>query len=168
MGRYKYKLKEEESSFTSKITGIDPETGGISWDIEYTPDYSNTFKTFNKLKNFLKDLSKASNEPFIETLSNNIKLQFNQYRTWLRKNHPEIYKKFQTNEEIEEMSTSSGAGGFSPKHAFKGSKMGPGPKANKDGVRKNYYVSKWKYKLVPKDKNGNYVQKGSGLEVKHY
>ena len=38
--------------------------------------------------------------------------------------------------------------------------MGPGPKAGPDGVKDNYYVSKFKYKLVPKK------IKGSGLEVK--
>jgi hypothetical protein len=46
-----------------------------------------------------------------------------------------------------------------------GATLGPGPKAGPDGVEDNYYVKKFKYKLVPKDKNGNYVQKGSDLEV---
>ena len=46
-----------------------------------------------------------------------------------------------------------------------GEKLGPGPKAGPEGVEDNYYVKKFKYKLVPKDKNGNYVQKGSDLEV---
>jgi len=49
-----------------------------------------------------------------------------------------------------------------------GATLGPGPKAGPDGVKDNYYVKKFKYKLVPKDKNGNYVQKGSGLEVKNF
>ena len=47
-----------------------------------------------------------------------------------------------------------------------GATLGPGPKATEDGVKDNYYVKKFKYKLVPKDKQGTYVQKGSGLEVK--
>ena len=46
-----------------------------------------------------------------------------------------------------------------------GATLGPGPKAGPDGVDDNYYVKAFKYKLVPK-KNGTYVQKGSGLEVK--
>jgi len=46
-----------------------------------------------------------------------------------------------------------------------GATLGPGPKAGPDGVNDNYYVKAFKYKLVPK-KNGTYVQKGSGLEVK--
>jgi hypothetical protein len=105
--------------------------------------------------------------------------------------------------EIEEMSTSAGAGSYLTKYAFKlpkkqkklpegtcgydtdaksgkklktpgglkenvGATLGPGPKAGPDGVKDNYYVTKFKYKLVPKDKNGNYVQKGSGLEVKNF
>ena len=46
-----------------------------------------------------------------------------------------------------------------------GATLGPGPKAGPDGVKDNYYVKAFKYKLVPK-KKGTYVQKGSGLEVK--
>jgi hypothetical protein len=41
-----------------------------------------------------------------------------------------------------------------------GANLGPGPKAGPEGVKDNYYVKAWKYKLVP-DKI-----KGSGLEVK--
>lgn len=48
-----------------------------------------------------------------------------------------------------------------------GATLGPGPKAGPEGVKDNFYVKTYKYKLVPKDKNGNYVQKGSGLEVKN-
>jgi len=46
-----------------------------------------------------------------------------------------------------------------------GEDLGPGPKATEDGVKDNYYVKAFKYKLVPKNKNGTYVQKNSGLEV---
>ena len=47
-----------------------------------------------------------------------------------------------------------------------GAILGPGPKAGPDGVTNNYYVKAYKYKLVPKTKDGTYVQKGSGLDVK--
>ena len=46
-----------------------------------------------------------------------------------------------------------------------GATLGPGPKATEDGVKDNYIVKAFKYKLVPKTKDGTYVQKGSGLEV---
>jgi hypothetical protein len=78
------------------------------------------------------------------------------------------------------MSTSAGAGSYLTKYAYKkpkkqqklpegiGATLGPGPKASEDGVKDNYMVKAFKYKLVPKDKKGNYVQKGSGLEVKNF
>ena len=46
-----------------------------------------------------------------------------------------------------------------------GATLGPGPKATEDGVKDNYIVKAFKYTLVPKNKNGTYVQKGSGLDV---
>ena len=46
-----------------------------------------------------------------------------------------------------------------------GADLGPGPKAGPDGVKDNAYVKQFKYKIVPKTKDGTYVQKGSGLEV---
>lgn len=62
--------------------------------------------------------------------------------------------------EVEEISTSSGVAGYNTPFAFK--------KTGKEGVKDNVYVKKYGYKLVPKDKKGNYVQKGSGLEVKNF
>jgi len=46
-----------------------------------------------------------------------------------------------------------------------GEDLGQGPVATGDGVKDNAYINQYKYKLVPKNKKGNYVQKGSGLEV---
>ena len=81
------------------------------------------------------------------------------------------------------MSMSGGAGAYLTPYAFKlpkkkkkkkvkemkndpGATLGPGPAASEDGVKDNAYVKQFKYQLVPKNKNGTYVQKGSGLEVK--
>ena len=47
-----------------------------------------------------------------------------------------------------------------------GASLGPGPKASADGVNNSTYTSEFGYKLVPKNKAGNYVQKGSKLDVK--
>ena len=44
----------------------------------------------------------------------------------------------------------------------KGANLGPGPSASKEGVKDNYYVKAFGYKLVPKK------IKGSGLEVKQW
>jgi|TARA_B110000438_G_scaffold88023_1_gene87493 hypothetical protein len=47
-----------------------------------------------------------------------------------------------------------------------GATLGPGPAASEDGVKDNYYVKGFKYKLVPKNKQGTYVQKGSSMPVR--
>ena len=47
-----------------------------------------------------------------------------------------------------------------------GASLGPGPKAGPDGVTDSAYTKQFKYKLVPKNKDGTYVQKGSGMVVK--
>jgi hypothetical protein len=88
--------------------------------------------------------------------------------------------KYKLSDKLKEMSTSNAAGSYLTKPAFVkkikaseeieeniGATLGPGPKAGPEGVKDNYYVKKFQYKLVPKDKKGNYVQKGSGLEVKN-
>ena len=112
------------------------------------------------------------------------------HNNWMAGNYGDDYairriSKFLRENEVEEISTSAGAGSYLTKYAFKKPKkqkelpeggleeniaatLGPGPKAGPDGVKDNYYIKKFKYKLVPKDKNGNYVQKGSGLEVKNF
>ena len=186
---YKYKLKEEPFSpgdvnisrgIKSTLKDIDPETGKISWDIEYVPAFDSVFKEFDSLRKIMAKLDIKVNDPIIDDIALNIKKEFNRYRTYIRKNYPEIYKGFTTNEEIDEMSSSGGAGGYLTKYAFAkkvkapkeleeniGATLGPGPKAGPEGVKDNYYVKKFQYKLVPKDKKGNYVQKGSGLEVKN-
>ena len=98
--------------------------------------------------------------------------------------------------EVEEVSTSGAAGAYNTPYAFKkkkkskykmktpsgmvsslgytmdegaigdGADLGPGPKAGPDGVTGNAYTKQFKYKLVPKNKDGTYVQKGAGMIVK--
>ena len=345
---YKYKLKEEPFSpgdvkvskgIKSTVKDVDPETGAISWNIDYVPAFDSVFKEFDELRKIMAQLDVKVDDPIIDNIALNIKKEFNRYRTYLRKNHPEMYNQLKETDlshhmtlgddwgevisvlekygtpdqindyishckknnidfeyaqdfinhfnqwldskEIDEMSTSGGAGGYLSKYAFKlpkkqkkikegrslakiskprfvkdknnpnflnvyidydlgpggssialgketmtgqirresaakamqlankvakdleakynlediditdlengkvrifavsddfingikeniGATMGPGPKASEEGVKDNYYVKKFAYKLVPKDKNGNYVQKGSGLEVKNF
>ena len=47
-----------------------------------------------------------------------------------------------------------------------GATLGPGPTAGPDGVTDSAYTKQFKYKLVPKNKDGTYVQKGSGMIVR--
>jgi hypothetical protein len=165
---FKYKLKEEPfnvgdiktvDGVKTTVRDIDPETGSVSWKVEYVPAFDSTFKEFQELRQYLKKLAQKTDDSTIDTLSDDVNKLFNQFRTHLRKNYPDEYKKVAP---MEEISTSGAAGEYKTPFAFKG------PKAGKDGVKDNIYIKKFGYKLVPKDKKGNYVQKGSGLEVKNF
>lgn len=195
---FKYKLKEQPSPNLAKqgnykigdvsyskdgdtkyvVNKIDPETGQVGWKVIPLP-------AFDKLNSDLTDLVRTAKGVYTKTKDDEKFRDFyeevrklrNQVRTHLRNEYPDEYKRMSVAEDVDEISTSGGAGAYLGKYAFKkpkkqkklpegvGATLGPGPKAGPDGVKDNYYVKKFKYKLVPK-KKGTYVQKGSGLEVK--
>jgi len=198
---HKYKVKEIEIGDTkvtggvkSVVTDKDPNTGAISWSIDYVPNLTKLVEDVDELTKTAKGVYQKvkDDKKFLDIYEQARSLR-NTIRTHVRNNYPEEYKKAMNEEEVEEMSTSGGAGAYNTPYAFrlKGSKpnikaykelgykeveesaeqpgedLGPGPKATESGVNDNAYIKQFKYKLVPKDKNGNYVQKGSGLEVKN-
>ncbi len=196
---YKYKVKEIEIGDTkvtggvkSVVTDKDPNTGAISWSIDYVPNLSKLVEDVDELTKTAKGVyQKAKDDKKFLDIYEQARSLRNTIRTHIRNNYPEEYKKAMNEEDVDEMSTSGGAGAYNTPYAFrkKGSKpnikaykelgykeveesaeqpgedLGPGPKATEDGVADNAYVKQFKYKLVPKN-NGTYVQKGSGLEVK--
>ena len=148
-----------------KTTSINKETGGVSHKPIPLASFEESLRQVTMAYESLKDLLKsdeAKNDSNIQDVAKDIKLALNKYRAHLRKFYPEQYRQAMSriDEELEEISTSAGAGSYLTKYAFK--------KPDKEGVKDNVYVKKFGYKLVPKDKNGNYVQKGSGLEVKNF
>ena len=170
------------------ITDLDPETGAVTWDVKNVPAIDSTFKEFKELRRFITQLARDTEDTVIDDLADQISKVFNQYRTHIRKKYPKSYKRV-NEEDVDEMSMSGGAGAYQTPYAFRkkgqkpndkaytalgytlakenvGATLGPGPKATEDGVKDNAYVKQFKYKLVPKNSDGTYVQKGSGLEVK--
>lgn len=171
----------DDGTSKSTITNIDDETGQVSWKIEQLPGYDKLYQEVDQFVDVAKRVFQKSknDKKFVEIYDDARKVR-NKIRTHLRNNYPDIYKRMQIKgiaEEVEEISTSAGAGAYLGKYAFKlpkkkkkvdegvGATLGPGPKAGPDGVKDNYYIKKFNYKLVPKNK-GTYVQKNSGLEVK--
>ena len=124
---YKYKIKELEigdittdSGVQSTVSDIDPETGTISWDVDYVPAFDSTFKEFQELRQYLNTLARKTNDTVIDQLSGNVNKLFNQYRTHLRKNYSDEYQKMGMNEEeVDEMSMSGGAGAYLTPYAFR-------------------------------------------------
>ena len=80
------------------ITDIDPVTGQISWDIEYVPAWDSVFKEFDELRKAISQLDQKTDDKVVDDIATNIKAEFNRYRTHIRKNYPEAYKKFTINE----------------------------------------------------------------------
>jgi hypothetical protein len=192
---YKYKLKEIEvgdvkvdGGVKSVVTDKDPTTGAISWSIDYVPNLTKLVEDSMELADTAKGVyQKAKDDKKFLDIYEQAKKLRNIIRTHVRNNYPEDYKKAVREGEIDEMSTTGGGAGsatfsagtgmqYATPYAFKkkkkklkkegvGATLGPGPKATEDGVKDNAYVKQFKFKLVPKNKNGTYVQKGSGLDV---
>jgi hypothetical protein len=163
------------------------EGGGLSHTIVKLPSFSELIKQLKDSRDAANDLIRGESvrdDEVLRAIYDQQKDTYNKFRTHLRKEYPAFYAQLKgqlTEEEIDEMSTSGAAGAFLTPYAFRkpkkkqepipeskdpGATLGPGPKAGKDGVEKNTYTSEFGYKLVPKNKSGNYVQKGSGLDVK--
>ena len=211
---YKYKLKEIEVGDTkvtggvkSVVTDKDPETGAISWSIDYVPNLSKLVEDSTELVSTAKSVyQRAKDDKKFLDIYEQAKQLRNIIRTHVRNNYPEDYKKAIREEEVDEVSMSGAAGAYNTPYAFvrkklqpgkkkkkkskykmktpsgvvsslgytmdegaigDGADLGPGPKAGPDGVTDNAYTKQFKYKLVPKNKDGTYVQKGAGMIVKN-
>jgi len=84
------------------VKNIDPETGQISWDVDYVPAIDSTFKEFQELNKFIKALAVKTEDNVIDDIASNVVKLFNQYRTHIRKNYPDQYKKFASNPTLQE------------------------------------------------------------------
>jgi hypothetical protein len=80
------------------VTDIDPQTGKISWDIEAVPAFDSVYKEFDDLRKVIAALDQKTDDQVVDDIAAKIKAEFNRYRTHIRKNYPEAYKKFTINE----------------------------------------------------------------------
>jgi hypothetical protein len=84
------------SSISTKQTGIDPDTGKISWDVEYYVDFSEVIKNIDR---DIKDLQSAVKESSIidrdiELSINAIKLAKQKILKTLKNKYPEKIKNY--------------------------------------------------------------------------
>jgi len=202
---FKYKIKEIEvgdikvtGGVKSVVTDKDPDTGAISWSIDYVPNLSKLVEDSMELASTAKGVyQKAKDDKKFLDIYEQAKQLRNVIRTHVRNNYPSDYKKaVREEEEVDEASMSGAAGAYNTPYAFKkkkkskykmktpsgvvsslgytmdegaigdGADLGPGPKAGPEGVTDNAYTKQFKYRLVPKNKDGTYVQKGAGMIVK--
>ena len=158
--------KEKSGGIVTTVTNIDQETGQITWDVDYDADYLKLFKEITEMLETAKQVAQVTDEQFFKDYYEEIRKRRNQLRTYLRNNKAEEYERIKS---MNEMSGTGGGAAFNvgtgaqyatPK-AFKkknvkesnpGSSLGLGPKATDKGVKDNYYVKGFKYKLVDPEK----------------
>ena len=129
-GQFKVGDVETSKGVKYTVTKIDPITGQISWEIDYVPAFDSVYKKFDALKDAMADLDRRTNDSTIDNIADRMKGLFNQYRTYIRKNYPEEYSKFQTAENIDPKSQAKHKG----KSAPFGSAYEPITKENLDKV----------------------------------
>ena len=112
---YRFKLKENskfevgdvkvKDGTKSTVTDINPVTGAISWDVKRVGAFDTVYKTFDKLNKLLRTLEsegEAESDPTIDSITDQVKKLFNQYRTHVRKNYPEAYDRIRMVKESEQ------------------------------------------------------------------
>jgi len=97
-GKFKVGDTATEKGVKYTISDIDPQTGQISWDIDYVPAWDSVYKEFDDLRKVISQLDKKTDDEVVDDIAAKIKAEFNRYRTHIRKNYPEAYKKFTLNE----------------------------------------------------------------------
>ena len=82
-----YNIKEStflnEQDFTTKQTSVDPETGKISWDVDYKTDFDLTYKEIDEAVQRLQDLVAQEKDPEARELlmmAKNLRNKFSRYK----------------------------------------------------------------------------------------
>lgn len=158
--------KSKSNGFTTKQTDVNPETGTVTWDVTYKPDYGLMYKSFKDLnKEYKKFLTykETSEDKDFKKIYNAFNTVWNAFRTHIRTFYPHEYKNLKTVDEeklkeivltkLKEMN-STGEGGahfeagegenYATPNAFNPNKKAKGAE--------NVYYYKLGYKPVPVEK----------------
>ena len=202
---------ELDTYFKTDNVESEEDGGGVSHKVIRLPSFSELIKQLKNTRDAANDLIRGESvrdDEVLRGIYDEIKKEFNKFRTHLRKEYPAFYAQLKgqlTEEDLDEMSTTGGgSAGFTPgtgmtyatPYAFKKpkKKQEPIPESHTDAenkklkiiskelkkaskmhkgqakridkiVKEDLNLDSYGYKLVPKDKAGNYVQKGSKLDV---
>jgi len=162
-------FSDDLDTYFKTDTDYESEGGGISHNIIRLPSFNELAIQLKKTRDLANELVRGEvvrDDEILRGIYDQQKDVFNKFRTHLRKEYPSFYNQLKqqlTEDEIDEMSTSGAAGSYLTPYAFRRpkKKQKPIPENLKEGIDLDSYG----YKLVPKDKQGNYVQKGSKLDV---
>ena len=152
---------KEGGGIITTITNIDPETGQISWDVDYTADYQKLFKDITDLMKTAKEVADATGEPFFKDHYLDIRKRRNELRTYLRNNKAKEYARIKG---LDEDSAAGGGNSFSAQAGAGAQYATPNAfSKNKKGKYADggMYTKKFGYKLAPKPHST------PGVEVKY-
>ena len=99
--------------------------GGISHTIIQLPSFTELVKQLKATKDAANNLVRGESvrdDEVLRSIANELRLEFNKFRTHLRKEYPAFYSQLKgqlTEEDIDEMSTSGAAGAFLTPYAFR-------------------------------------------------
>ena len=120
----------------STIRDIDPVTGAISWTVTQLPGFEKLYDEVDEFVDVAKRVYQKTKDDkkFREFYEQARKIR-NAIRTHLRNEYPDEYKRFQSRVdegEVDEISTSGGAGAYLTPYAFRLKKQKPNIKAYKE------------------------------------
>ena len=75
------------------VSDIDKTTGAIQWKVDYIPNFEKVFNEFKELRSFLNTLAKKTDDEKIDSINDDIRTLFNRYRTHVRNEYPDAYKR---------------------------------------------------------------------------
>ena len=120
----------------SEITDIDPVTGQISWKVTQLPGFEKLYDEVDDFVNVAKRVyQKTKDDKKFRDFYEQARKIRNAIRTHLRNEYPDEYKRMQSRVdegEVEEMSTSGGAGAYQTPYAFRKKGQKPNIKAYKE------------------------------------
>ena len=115
------KGKDREKEFYFVDEPADPETGGVKSKVVYKRSFANMVKDIEAEAIDMQKLADENpNDVVLYTVAEELKELFNKFRTHVRKNYPDEYKKLKEEEIDEANVTSTGTSistGFSPAYA---------------------------------------------------
>ena len=115
------KGKDREKEFYFVDEPADPETGGVKSKVVYKRSFANMVKDIEAEAIDMQKLADENpNDVVLYTVAEELKELFNKFRTHVRKNYPDEYKKLKEEEIDEANVTGTGTSistGFSPAYA---------------------------------------------------
>ena len=93
------------------VSDIDKTTGAIQWKVDYIPNFEKVFNEFKELRSFLNTIAKKTDDEKIDSINDDIRTLFNRYRTHVRNEYPDAYKRV-FNENITNENLDKVAGGI--------------------------------------------------------